>query len=219
LPVFHLDEEAYVEPTSACPGFHTQVVGAKPPHFLILCYPPAVSDVRPRKVRDLATIQCFQQPAVRFTAGILTIVPDPTPLLITEYPFVVETLERRRGERKKVFIRGEFFATRPNGKKDAKEGYILDISDSGCLVTGDFVHLMDCQVHLNFRVPWSDQLIKAVGRVVRCEVSGSGIRGGIEFVDMDPKAMDQLKGLVKSLQDDLLLFSLPGSIGDTSDGK
>ncbi len=199
-PCFQVEEEVYVEPTAASPGFHSHVVGFKVPHCLMLEHPFADSGAHQIRIGDVLWIRCFRNKVLRFGVKVLHILKNPIPLLFLEYPRTVEEINLRKSERKKVFLRGTFLDLRERKPDRAWEGYILDISDSGCLMWGDFVHLVDREVLLSFRVPWTGQDVSAKARVVRCEVTEKGIRSGLKFVDLDDETRSRLKELLKSLE-------------------
>ena len=200
-PCFQVEEEVYVEPTAGSPGFHTHVVGFKISHCLILEHPFTDSGAHQVRVNDPLWIRCFRKTVLRFRVRVLRILREPIPLLLLEYPKTVEEINLRESDRKKVFLRGSFLDLRDKKSDRSWEGYILNISDSGCLMWGDFVHLVDRDVLLSFRVPWTGEKIQAKARVVRCEVTDKGIRSGLKFIDVDPDTQARLNGLLKSLEE------------------
>jgi hypothetical protein len=119
-----------------------------------------------------------------------------------EFPTAVEEINLRESERKKIFIRATFLDSQDRQGEHSWEGYILDISDSGCLMWGDFVHLVDRDIFLSFRVPWTGEKIQVKARVVRCEVTEQGIQSGIQFVDVNAETQERLNQFIKSLEND-----------------
>jgi len=200
-PCFQVEEEVYVEPTAGSPGFHSHVVGFKVSHCLILEHPFTDSGAYQIRINDLLWIRCFRNKVIRFKVKVLYILKTPLPLLFLEYPRTVEEINLRESDRKKVFLKGTFLDLRDRKPDRSWEGYILDISDSGCLMWGDFVHLVDRDVLLSFRVPWTGENIRAKARVIRCEVTEKGIRSGLKFIELDEETRCRLQGLLKSLED------------------
>lgn len=198
---FQVEEEVYVEPTAASPGFHSHVVGFKVSQCLILEHPFTESGAHQIRVNDLLWIRCFRSKVLRFKVKVLHILKSPIPLLFLEYPRTVEEINLRESDRKKVFFKGTFLDLRDKKRDRSWEGYILDISDSGCLMWGDFVHLVDRDVLLNFRVPWTGENISAKARVIRCEVTEKGMRSGLKFIDVDDETRKRLQELLKSLEE------------------
>lgn len=196
-----MEEELYVEPTAASPGFHTHVVGFKAPQCLILEHPFLDSGAHQIKPRDPLWIRCFRNTVLRFQVRVLRTLKDPVPLIFTEYPKTVEEINLRESHRKKVFLRGSFLDLRDRGYRRSWEGYILDLSDSGCLMWGDFVHVVDKDILLSFKVPWTGEKIQAKARVVRCEVTDKGIRSGLKFMELDEHTRSRLKALLESLEE------------------
>jgi c-di-GMP-binding flagellar brake protein YcgR len=203
-PAFHVNEEVYVEPTEGSPGFHTHIIGFKPHLCLILEHPFKDSSAHPLRPNEFLWIRCLQSTMFRFKSRLLRIIDDPVPLLLLSYPNAVEEINLRETERKKIFLRGTFFDLQDRQNDRSWEGYILDISDSGCLMWGDFVHLVDRDILLTFRIPWTGETIQAKARVVRCEVTDKGIRSGLRFIDVDPETQQRLHEFIGSLKDDRL---------------
>lgn len=197
---FQVEEELYVEPTAASPGFHSQVVGFKVSQCLILEHPFTDSGAHQIRTNDLLWVRCFRNKVLRFRVKVLHILKSPMKLLFLEYPKTVEEINLRESDRKKVFLRGTFLDLKDSKRDRSWEGYILDISDSGCLMWGDFVHLVDRDVLLNFRIPWTGENIRAKARVVRCEVTDKGMRSGLKFIDLDEGTRSRLRTLLKSLE-------------------
>jgi hypothetical protein len=203
-PTFHVNEEAYVEPTETSPGFHTHVIGFKPHRCLIVEHPfedPATHPLRPDEV---LWIRCLQSTMFRFKSRLLRVINDPVRLLLLEYPTSVQEINLRESERKRIFLRGTFFDLDDRQNERSWEGYILDISDSGCLMWGDFVHLVDRDILLTFRIPWTGEKIQVKARVLRCEVTEKGIRSGLRFIDVEPETHHRLDEFIGSLTDDRL---------------
>jgi len=204
LPLFELNEEVYIEPTAASPGFHAKVVGLKAKSFLILECPIGQSGVNQIRAGDSIWVRCFENAVFRFKGKVLRVLKEPAALMFMEYPASIEEINLRTSERKKIFIRGSFLDLQERGKKRQWEGYILDISDSGCLMWGDFVHLVDKDILLSFTIPWTGERIQAKARVVRCEVTDKGIRSGLKFIDVDPETHKRLMGFISTLREDEL---------------
>lgn len=198
---FQVEEEVYVEPTAGSPGFHSRVVGFKVSQCLILEYPFTDSGAHQIRINDLLWVRCFRNKVLRFKVKVLYILKIPIALLFLEYPETVEEINLRESDRKKVFLKGTFLDLRDRKPDRSWEGYILNISDSGCLMWGDFVHLVDHEVLLNFRIPWTGEVICAKAKVIRCEVTEKGVRSGLKFIDLDDEARQRLQGLLKSLED------------------
>ncbi len=202
--LLHLHEEVYVEPTAGSSGFHTFVVGLKPGQCVLLEHPFKESDVHPIKVGDILWVRCFQHAVFRFKARILRIIKDPIPLIFLEFPKTVEEINLRASDRKKIFIKGTFLDLQNRAPDRSCEGYILDISESGCLMWGDFVHLVDRDILLTFRVPWTGEQIQAKARVIRCEVTDKGIRSGLKFIEVKPEAEHRLRDFIETLKENHL---------------
>lgn len=199
-PRFQVHEQVYVEPTASSPGFHTVVLGFKVSHCLILEHPFEGLGAHRLRPKDVLWIRSFREKVIRFRAKILRVLKDPLPMLIVEYPRTVEEIDFRESDRKKVFLRGAFLDLKERKPDRAWEGYILDISETGCLMWGEFVHLVDRDVLLSFRIPWTGELIKAKARVVRCEVTDRGVRSGLKFLDMDEATREKLKAFMEILE-------------------
>jgi c-di-GMP-binding flagellar brake protein YcgR len=200
-PRFQIQEQVYVEPTASSPGFHTIVLGLKVSHCLILEHPFEGMGAHRLKAGDVLWIRCFKEKVVRFRARVLRVLREPLPMLIVEYPKTVEEIDLRGSERKKVFLRGAFLDLKERRSDRAWEGYILDISETGCLMWGEFVHLVDRDVLLSFRIPWTGELIKAKAKVVRCEVTDKGVRSGLKFLEMDESTKEKIKAFMKVLDE------------------
>lgn len=198
---FQVGEQVFVEATGNSPGFHTYVVGFKPPLCLILEHPLVDSWAHRLKVNDGVWVRCFRDKLIRFRTRIVRILKEPIPLIFVEYPKTVEHINLRRSERKKVFLKGIFLDLKEKRPDRTWEGYILDISDTGCLMWGDFVHLVDREVLLNFTVPWTRRNIQAKARVVRCEVTEKGMKSGLQFLDLDEDTKKGLQELLQALEE------------------
>jgi hypothetical protein len=122
-PKFDLHERVYIEPTACCEGFQTQIVGLEESRWLILKHPFSDSWLHRLRPKDLI------------------------------WGSVVEESNRRGSERKKTFIDCQVCDPRPHHSRHSWEGYILDISKSGCLILGGFVNLLDRDILLSFRLP------------------------------------------------------------------
>jgi c-di-GMP-binding flagellar brake protein YcgR len=195
-----VNEEVYVEPTAGSPGFHTHVLGFKPGHFLLLEHPFKESGAHQIKMNDSMWIRCFQNIVFRFRTRVVQITTSPIPLLFVEFPKTVEEINLRESARKKIFIRATFLDPQDRQGDHSWEGYILDISDTGCLMWGDFVHLVDRDILLTFRIPWTGERIQVKARVVRCEVTDQGIQSGLKFVDVGEKTQERLNQFIASLE-------------------
>ena len=200
-PRFQVQEQVYVEPTASSPGFHTLVMGFKVSHCLILEHPFEGMAAHRLKTGDVLWIRSFREKVVRFRVRLLRVLREPLPMLIVEYPKTVEEINLRESERKKVFLRGAFLDLKERKSDRAWEGYILDISETGCLMWGEFVHLVDRDVLLSFRIPLTGELIKAKAKVVRCEVTDKGVRSGLKFLDMDESTREKIKAFMKVLEE------------------
>ncbi len=211
-PSFHVNEEVYIEPTAGSQGFHTHVVGFIAGRCIILDRPFKESGSHRLKANDSLWVRCFQSSVFRFRTRVLGIIEDPVPLFFVEFPRATEEINLRESERKKIFVRGTFLDLQDRKADRSWEGYILDISDTGCLMWGDFIHLVDRDILLSFRVPWSGQKIQTKARVVRCEVTDKGIRSGLQFLDLDSETEKALRGFIASLKDDRTVRAVAGPV-------
>ncbi len=82
-------------------------------------------------------------------------------------------------------------------------GRTLDVSESGILLETHF--MMDLKDQLVLTIGLEDDIVEMKGRVVYCHEEGGGkCKIGVEFSDVDSKALSILKQyitLFKSLQD------------------
>jgi hypothetical protein len=152
-PKFDLHERVYIEPTACCEGFQTQIVGLEESRWLILKHSFSDSWLHRLRPKDLIWGRYFKGAAIRFMTKVINTIENPIPLIFLEYPSVVEESNRRGSERKKTFIDCQVCDPRPHHSRHSWEGYILDISKSGCLILGGFVNLLDRDILLSFRLP------------------------------------------------------------------
>jgi c-di-GMP-binding flagellar brake protein YcgR len=208
-PFFRLNEELEIEPAAGCPGFHSFIVGIKTEQCLILDHPFSDSHVHQIRANDAIWVRFTRKSVYRFRTRVMRIIIDPIPLLFLSYPQTIQEVKRREGERKKVFLRATTSDLKTRGRQWSNEGYILDISRSGCLMWGDFGHLVDQSIHLTFTVPWSGSEIGIPAKVVRCEATEEGFRAGVQFVDLDPKKTAELEDFVKFLNESMINRLIP----------
>jgi len=193
---FSLNAKIFVEPVSGAPGFDTRIIGLKKNRYLLLALP-----VLPPEVGEGSKVwaYCSELPIGRFETRILRILSDP-PLLVMNYPAPLnfEVGERRSGKRHKVFIRVNL----QQGKSiESQQGYILNISTTGCLVAGDFSSWLDEVVSFSFRIPGTQEVILGLAKVVRGESGEQGLHWGLEFVDLSQSQLNQLKQFLNSIKD------------------
>ena len=106
---------------------------------------------------------------------------------------ILTTVERRQSERAGVTVRVEVAtvdALFTEFKKNINEG--------GMFIATDAPLALDDTVQLDFRLPGSDEPVKAVGRVVRHQEDPCGM--GIEFEELDAAARQRINQLVLELR-------------------
>jgi c-di-GMP-binding flagellar brake protein YcgR len=152
------------------------------------------------EVLDEVCIRCFEPPVCRFHARIIHMVEEP-PLLLLDYPSPesFDEIERRAEERKKLFIRTRFLEGPRFTERRSWEGYILDISHSGCLILGESTFLVGQSLFLSFSIPWSGEVIQSDAQVVRSEVTEKGIRSGVKFMALTADNQERLDQFIRSL--------------------
>jgi len=190
IPLFDLNERLQIEPTRTTKEFSAPIIGLKLRNCLILDCTGVKFGSSRLKSGDELWGRCIRRQTIRFRSKILKIVDEPIPLMFLEYPRSVEVVDFRSAERNKTFIRSEFSYLKTNGNNGndhAGEGYILDISSSGCLLWDDFIHIMDHDILLTFEVPWLGKRMKVKARIVRSDIVDTGICSGMQFIDMDPR--------------------------------
>jgi hypothetical protein len=112
----------------------------------------------------------------------------------------MENGERRDSAREKILMPVNILFANGGGKT-LLEGFILDISASGCLILADLSYFVDRNVHLTFRMPWTDQEVQARAKVIRCSASRTGIQSGLQFSQLFPEARMRLLELINWLKD------------------
>lgn len=201
VPIFRLNEAVHVETTAGSTSFSTCIVGVKPDVFLILEHPHTETDAPALRPQDIVGVRCPQNDFLQFTSKVIQVLEDPIPLIFVQYPRFAEGTNQRRDERKMVFIRGEFQKLHSNVPGPFKNGYLLNISESGCLMWSNAVEHLDQEVLLAFRIPWCGTAVRARARVVRCEVTDGGVKSGLEFVELRPEARMEIRQLLQSLDE------------------
>jgi type IV pilus assembly protein PilZ len=106
-------------------------------------------------------------------------------------------VERRRSERAPITVRIEYSTV------DALfSDFARNINEGGVFVETDELIPLDEKVDLCFRLPASDELVHAHGRVVRIEAatptSAAGI--AIEFDELDSEARSVINAAVRRLR-------------------
>jgi hypothetical protein len=197
VPLFYLDEELQIEPTGKSPAFSARLVGLKRKIYLLVDCADADFERIKLEPEEVVWVRYPCNMPFRFKSKVLNLVKEPTPVIFLEYPRFIEEINFRRSERKKTFIRGQFAYLRKNGRRHSGDGYILDLSDSGCLMWDDFVHIMDRHVLLRFHVPWNGAKVQAKAQVVRSDVTHNGLCSGLKFIDLDPLTQKQIRECVR----------------------
>jgi len=181
--------------------FLAKVVGIKPGHYLIVkptLERPISSQM---KVNDKVQVVCFQPLPLRFRTSVLRINHDPPSIFLDDSsPPVIEDAERRRNERHKVFIEARCKDLDIHKSRCSWKCHILDISESGCLIHGTFSLLVDRDITLCFKNPWTGEDIRAKVRVVRSEATDGGIRSGLQFIELLPEDQKRLYELISLLK-------------------
>jgi len=106
-------------------------------------------------------------------------------------------VERRRSERAPVTVRIEYATV------DALfSDFTRNINEGGIFVETDEAIPLDEKVELKFRVPGSNELVHAWGRVVRVEPATPHSAAGvaIEFDELDADARDVINAAVRKLR-------------------
>jgi hypothetical protein len=196
IPLFHLDEMMQIEPMSNKEGLSARLVGLKLGHYLILELSNGEFKTPALEPNDAVWVRYPPSMVFRFRSKILNLIHEPTALAVIKYPACIEETNFRRSERKKIFLPSEFLYVQKNGNRRSWEGYILDISDSGCFMWDDSIHVKDCSIWIRFRSPWKGNWIQTKARVVRREITDTGICNGLKFFDMDQETRDHLREFV-----------------------
>jgi c-di-GMP-binding flagellar brake protein YcgR len=198
---FTLNEAVYFEKELGSSGFHTRIIGSKAGHYLLLDLLSEHPIVVRLKVNDRVWIHCLRPPACRFETRVLAVIKDNS-LLVLRYPppQAITMIEHRKNERQKVFLPAACHELYDYDKKLVWEGFLLDISESGCLVLGDLSLFFDKKILLSFQIPWTKERIQIKGRVVRCEVTDTEFQSGLRFTDMDADTHKRLEEVIEYLQ-------------------
>lgn len=110
-----------------------------------------------------------------------------------------EEFERRESPRKKTFAPVSIILERDLGPCILK-GFILDLSESGCLIQGDLSQVLESDVVLDFPIPFFNHRIKAKARVMRCVAAGNGVQSGVKFLGIEPVDKKQLASFISLLE-------------------
>lgn len=107
------------------------------------------------------------------------------------------TVERRRSARTPVVVRIEY------GTVDALfSEFTRDVNQGGVFVATESPLALEERVHLQFRLPGSDEPIRGTGRVVWTRDSGESEPAGmgIHFEELEPSARARIDELVRRLR-------------------
>ena len=108
-------------------------------------------------------------------------------------------VERRRSERAPVVVRIEYATV------DALfSDFTRNINEGGIFVETDEPIPLDQKVDLKLRLPGSNELVHACGRVVRVEPTSPTSAGGIaiEFEELDANARETINAAVRRLRNE-----------------
>jgi uncharacterized protein (TIGR02266 family) len=113
------------------------------------------------------------------------------------HPETRAAVERRRSERAPVVVQIEYSTV------DALfSDFTRNINEGGIFVETDEPIPLDEKVELKLRLPGSNELVHATGRVVRIEPTSSSSAGGIaiEFEQLDADARETINAAVRRLR-------------------
>jgi hypothetical protein len=190
---FKFNEQISIEPKSNVPRFQTQIIGIKKNCYLLLDLEPS----QPILEEGARVSACLlKSPRHRFESEILQVILDP-PILVMKYPvfFKSENIERRSSERHEVSIR---INLQHGQRVETREGQILNISATGCLVAGDFSRWLNELVSFSFRVPGTQVIIMGMAEIIRGQVTDQGFQYGLSFVDLPQEQEKRLKQFLNS---------------------
>jgi hypothetical protein len=213
---FNLNEEVHIESKLGFSCTNPFIVRIKGDKFFLLGH--AFSDhvldnIRPN---DYVWGRYFRHREFRFRSRVLHIIRKLTTLLFLEYPHFVELIDQRSSERKKVFIRGELLSLPQDLSRWSTKGYILDVSETGCQIWGDLLHLLDRDVVLSFQIPWTGNDIETEARVVRCGLKQKGLCSGLMFINMDVVTRNSIRSFLTHLAEDHIVRLLQKCVGPVS---
>jgi hypothetical protein len=201
-PSFDLNDEVHIELKEGCALIHPSIVRMKGNEFFILGHPPSDPMLDRIKRNDFVRVRYLTTKPFRFQSRVLHMVREPNPLLFLRYPQFIEQIERRDSERKKVFLHGELISQPGDLSRYSTKGYLLDISETGCQIWGDFLHLLKNEAVLTFRAPWTGDNIQTEVRVVRCGLTDMGLCVGLKFINMDTAFRNRVRACIGRLSED-----------------
>ena len=109
-------------------------------------------------------------------------------------------VERRRSDRAPVVVQIEYSTV------DALfSDFTRNINEGGIFVETEELIPLDEKVDLKLRLPGSDEIVHARGRVVRVEPASATSAGGIavEFAQLDARARELINAAVRRLRRDV----------------
>ena len=115
-------------------------------------------------------------------------------------PAIIEQGGRRRASRHKVFIKTDISYKKDSLRTSYLQGYMLDLSLTGCSVLVNLSHLLQKEVELTFKIPWTDETIQVDGRVVRFDTDEHGSRSGIQFNRVKDDLLKRLTRCIENLE-------------------
>jgi len=201
LPFFKLGRQIMIEPFMGFDGFRSQIIGIKAPDYLILENPIPKKDISLYPWKNPLWARYFHYSLYRFQTKALKIQYAPSSLMFVLYPEAVERLDFRKGDRRQVFIKACVHGLETEYSRSEINVIILDISKTGCLLLADLNHLVDRDVLLSFKVPWTGEEFEIKALVVRCDASEQGLRSGLRFFQMDRATQGRYLRFIEALQE------------------
>jgi hypothetical protein len=204
VPKFTLESDVEFDPTSSRPGFRARVVGMKKDSYVILEH--SLSDTALQQLPPNQRIWGRSSHGMffRFRARVIGFLTKPLPLLLLAPPDYFEEVNVRARERRKVFLPAVFSDPTDLARSRVGEGFVLDLSETGCQVSSGIRLPDNRDLQMSFQVPWTKEKFLTKARIIRSELTTEGFRSGVRFLEMDGPTQERLKQLLDFLQEEHL---------------
>jgi hypothetical protein len=200
VPKFTLESDVEFDPTASRPGFQTRVVGMKMDSYVIIEHSLSGTALQPIQPNDRIWGRSSHGMLFRFRTRVIGILATPLPLLFVAPPDYFEEVNVRARERRKVFLPAVFSDPMDLARSRVGEGFVLDLSETGCQVSSGIRLPDDRDLQMSFQVPWTKEKFLTKARIIRSELTTEGFRSGVRFLEMDGPTQERLKHLLEFLQ-------------------
>jgi CheY-like chemotaxis protein/c-di-GMP-binding flagellar brake protein YcgR len=185
--------------------FSCALVGMIPEKYLIVSPPETFARLSPTVSAEVRIVAKYMQMGrlCMFKTELKHTLQEPERLLFLEYPQVIHYLELRRAKRMVIFIPSTLQLT--NGARF--NSVLLDLSSTGCLCQVRVARNkglpsldMESRIFLYCLFPGVKEEIELTGIVKNTKKTGSELRAGVEFLNLEPYSRETITGYLQSLE-------------------